>query len=291
MTEIPEHLLNRGKARKAALGKGDAGDAGAGASVPATTGSTAAAVPASNLPKGPVAPAGGVEVAKAAPKADPHYVQAYKARHKIPVWVMPMVAALPLWGFFYAGTLEPPPTTEVTLLGEGGTVYGAVCSSCHGATGGGAGSAPQLSEGNVINTFPDPVEQVRWVILGSNNGPVNGQYGATGKASVGGMPTYGGVRTLEEIVAAVLYERQALSLKGAPMTAEEAEKWAISVVSWPRKVVTPSSRRSGSTPLSRSPRSSPSSRKRTPTSSSWLKGNDRAVVAWRSRLAAATLSG
>jgi mono/diheme cytochrome c family protein len=171
------------------------------------------------LPKGPVAPAGAVEVAKVAPKPEPHYVQAYKARRKIPVWAMPMVASLPLWGFFYAGTLEPAPTTELTLLAEGEAEYAAVCSTCHGAAGGG-GVGPQLSAGAVLQTFPDPVDQVRWVILGSANGPVNGQYG-NGKPSVGGMPAYGGALDLELIVAAVLYERVALAGENVEDVAEE----------------------------------------------------------------------
>ena len=215
MTEIPEHLLQRTRSRRQALGLpvGDAGagagagDAGAapagGAAVPAT-----AAAGGTALPKGPVAPAGGLQVAKPAPKPPPHYVEAYRRRRKIPVWAMPVVLALPLWVVLYAGTLTDPPTDEVTLLAEGAEVY-SNCSACHGATGGG-GAGPQLSEGTVLGTFPDPVDQVRWIITGSA-GAVDGVYGASDKPSTGGMPAFATTLDLEEIVAVVMHERETLS--------------------------------------------------------------------------------
>ncbi len=225
MTEIPDHLLQRTRSRRQALGLpvGDAGagDAAgappapaAGAAVPATV---AAGGPA--LPRGPVAPAGRAAATPPPPKPPPHYVEAYRKRRKIPVWAMPAVLALPLWAVLYAGTLTAPPSNEVTLLAEGTATY-SNCSACHGATGGG-GAGPQLSDGAVLGTFPDPVDQVKWIITGSA-GAEGGVYGVNNKPSVGGMPAFGGTLTLEQIVSVVMHERIDLS---GEVLADVAEQW------------------------------------------------------------------
>lgn len=225
MTEIPDHLLQRTRSRRQALGlpvgEGDAGG-GEAAGAPAAGSGVAVpgAAPAADLPKGPVAPATPVEATKAPPKPVPHYVQAYERRKKIPIWAMPAVLALPLWAVLYAGTLTDPPTTEVTLLAEGAEVYAGNCSSCHGA-GGGGGVGPQLSDGSVLATFPDPVDHVKWVITGSA-GAEGGVYGANAKPSVGGMPSFAGSLSFEEVVAVVLEEREALSGESIE---DAAEQW------------------------------------------------------------------
>jgi mono/diheme cytochrome c family protein len=151
-------------------------------------------------------------------------VQAYHRRKRVPIWALPALVALPLWAIFYAGTLEPKKSHTQTLVEEGSTVFAANCASCHGATGGG-GVGPQLSGGAVLATFPDPVDQVRWVITGSA-GAKGGKYGAAGKPSKGGMPSFGLQKTLtlEQIVAAVLHERETLS--GEKFDAATAQKWA-----------------------------------------------------------------
>jgi mono/diheme cytochrome c family protein len=151
-------------------------------------------------------------------------VQAYERRRKIPVWALPALVALPLWALFYAGTLEPKKSNTLTMVEEGGVIYAANCASCHGATGGG-GVGPPLAAGAVLATFPNPVDHVHWVITGSA-GAKAGKYGATGKPSKGGMPSFGLQKTLtlEEIVDAVLHERETLS--GEKFDAAAAEKWA-----------------------------------------------------------------
>ncbi len=74
MTEIPEHLLKRSQARKAA--SGDAAAAAAPATTPATTPAAGeSAVPAVAAPKAPAVPAGPPP-----PKPDIPVVAAYKAR-------------------------------------------------------------------------------------------------------------------------------------------------------------------------------------------------------------------
>lgn len=107
------------------------------------------------------------------------------------------------------------------LAGKGGTVYSTNCSACHGAQGGG-GVGPQLSGGNVIATYPDPVNHLRWVILGSEGGA--DLYAAAGKTSKGGMPAWGSKLSLTDLVHVVLYERQEVS--GQPLAGAEAQAWA-----------------------------------------------------------------
>ena len=228
MTEIPEHLLQRTRSRRQALGlpvsgEGEGSEAGAGAI--ARGGSAAApAAAAASLPRGPVAPSGPVERHVPPPRPDPPYVQAYKARKKIPVWALPALVALPLWAVFYAGTLSPPPATTLTQVEEGGVLYAANCSSCHGTTGGG-GVGPALSGGAVLETFADPVDHVHWVAVGSA-GAEGGVYGDAAKPSKGGMPAFGTARTLTlaEIVDVVRHERETLG--GETFDEETAAKWS-----------------------------------------------------------------
>ncbi|MFN0030147.1 MAG: c-type cytochrome [Acidimicrobiales bacterium] len=178
---------------------------------------------AANLPKGPVAPSGPSSVARSTPKPLAPYVQAAKRRQRIPVWAFPVVLILPLWAFLYAGTLEPPPARTLTLAQAGAGLYGgaAGCAACHGASGAGSAVFPQLSEGAVIGTFPDPVEQVRWIILGSAGGAE--VYARAGKQVGGGMPAFGDTLSLTEIVEVVLHERKTLS---SHPVEEDAELWA-----------------------------------------------------------------
>ncbi|MDY7101729.1 MAG: c-type cytochrome [Actinomycetota bacterium] len=210
MTEVPEHLLERSRARRRALGLPVEGDDGGGdaAAAPAAGGGAATpAVAQESLPKGPVAPDTPVKSEPPPPPPVPPYVEAFERRRKIPFWAMPVVLGLPMWAIIYAGTLEPAPTGELSLIEEGAEVYsgGAGCSTCHGGAGGG-GVGPALADGAVQQTFSDPVDQVRWIITGSA-GAEGGVYGDTNKPSVGGMPAFAGTLTLEEIVAVTLDER------------------------------------------------------------------------------------
>ena len=53
--------------------------------------------------------AAAVEEARAAPpKPEPAYIQAARSRKRIPYWAVPVLAALPIWGYVYVRTLEPP---------------------------------------------------------------------------------------------------------------------------------------------------------------------------------------
>lgn len=224
MTEIPEHLLKRSRERRAAMGLG--GDAPEGA--PAAGAAGDAPVPATAAPATPApAPAAAVEeVTPEPPKPDPLHIQAAKRRKRIPYWAASVLAAIPLWGYVYVRTLEPPPAGEDDPLTLGAEVYGGNCASCHGGTGGG-GAGAQLADGAVIENWPDWRDQAAWVRLGSADYP-SGTYGALDKPTGGtgqmpGWPTL----TDQQIAEVVLHER---GLSGDDVTEanpDYAELWAV----------------------------------------------------------------
>ena len=214
MTEIPEHLLKRSRERRAAMGRG--GDAPEGA--PGESGADApsdAPVPAATPAPAPTA---AVEEAKPEPPApEPAYIQAAKKRKRMPYWAASVLAALPLWGYMYVRTLEPPPAGEDDPLTLGGEVYAANCASCHGASGGG-GAGAQLSDGMVVANWPDWRDQAAWVRIGSENYP-SSTHGAEAKPT-GGLGVMPGWPTLtdQQIAEVVLHER---SLSGDEDVSEE----------------------------------------------------------------------
>lgn len=77
-------------------------------------------------------------------------------------------------------------------LVEGRSVWSSSCVSCHGASGGG-GRGPQLNDGRVLDRFPTVDEQVELITGGR-----------------GGMPSFAGRLTDEEIAAVVRYTREIL---------------------------------------------------------------------------------
>ncbi len=136
MTDIPEHLLARSRERRAALGLGG-GDAGGGrAEHPGRRGS-----PASPSPAATPAPVRGrrprwrlvrPEATSSRPKPDPPYVAAAKARPRVPIFVAPVLAMLPVFAFIYWGSLTPKPVAADPVLVEGAALYSANCAACHG---------------------------------------------------------------------------------------------------------------------------------------------------------------
>lgn len=207
MTEVPDHLLERSRARRAALGLG--GD-DAPAAAPAA-GDVSAATPATTDAAAPVAAAAAapaVPVVKEVPPP-PAFVQHAIDRKKIPWWAAAALGFVPLWAIVYAGTLSEADTGELTVLGHGGEVYAERCASCHGPTGGG-GVGPALAGGAVAETFPDRSEQLAWVYLGSDAWP-GSTYGATAKPVQGGMPGFGDALTPYDLLSVIRYEREILS--------------------------------------------------------------------------------
>ncbi|MBC8364856.1 MAG: c-type cytochrome [Actinobacteria bacterium] len=200
MTEIPEHLLKRAAAARAATsGEDPPADTPAGSPV-ADTPAAAAPAPPSEVP------------AEAEPEPLAPYIVAHNARRKIPWWAVSALLLLPLWAFTYVGTLERPPQEATGVLAEGDHVYAARCASCHGATGSG-GSGYPLADGEVLTTFPSIADHVVWVVQGSDAVGLGNSYGdpARNRTVIGGMPGWGDVLTREELLGVVLHERARLS--------------------------------------------------------------------------------
>lgn len=237
MTEIPEHLLKRSRERRASLGGDEAAPAESAGSTaaPATTTPAAPAAAAAPAPaKAAAAPA------KAAPvvQPDPPYVAAAKSRPKIPWWAMSTLAIMPIILFMYIRGLTPGPANA-----EGPTAIGAQlfssCASCHAADGSG-GAGRQLSEGDVLLTFPKIEWQLNLVYTGSqpHAGEVYGDPNREGGAHVGlefnGTPmpqqssALGGALTDADILAVVCHERYDLPGNAKPTD----EKWAAEYEKW-----------------------------------------------------------
>lgn len=82
------------------------------------------------------------------------------------------------------------PDAELSL---GRDVYSRRCANCHGSSGGG-GTGPKLSDGDVLEAYPDPAEQ-RLIIAEGRNA----------------MPAFSGSLSSAELDAVVRYTREVLS--------------------------------------------------------------------------------
>lgn len=225
VTEIPEHLLNRSKARRAEE---------SGVSTSDTT-------PAVATPAASTAPAQAKQAP--APKAvvqDPAYVVAAKTRKKIPFWAMTTLALLPAWAMLYLIALKPADAVVTGPLAIGAETYGS-CAGCHGADGaGGAGRA--LYQGEVMKTFPHIEDMLNFVYTGSQQYVAGGimQYGdpkreggAHVPLSYNGNPMpmqgekAGGALTDAQILSVVCHERYTIS-----GTDPHSEEWAPEFETW-----------------------------------------------------------
>lgn len=231
MTEIPDHLLQRSRDRRAALGLG-------GGDGPPAEGGGEAPAPAAEAASTEVAPAAPTPAAASAPAPapppppppPPPFVVAAERRRKIPVWAVPVVAVLPIWGFVYAGALAVPEgELDDPELVIGQEVY-RNCAGCHGAQGQGGTGRP-LSDGDVLLTFPDIEDHIAWIEEGSDLvGGAGNPYGdpdrpggqrISGSEGYGQMAGWGGTLSAEEIRAVARYEREVLS--GGAAEGGEAE--------------------------------------------------------------------
>ncbi len=206
MTEVPDYLLQRSRERRAAMGAG--GDAGEGASASPAVAATSAPAAATGGTSPAVAAAPAIEKAEP-PKPVPPWVQAARARKKIPVWMAPVALFLPIWALMIWGTLEEPTREAQGPVAAGSVVY-ATCAGCHGA-GGGGGVGYQLNGGEVVKTFPDVESHIAWVVNGSS--PAGTPYGDPAREGgqrisqqKGVMPSQAALGSTE-ILEVVLYER------------------------------------------------------------------------------------
>ena len=207
MTEIPEHLLQRSRERRAALGLGG-GDAGASSGDEAASAATpAASTPATTAAVPAATPAVPVEAKPEPPKPVPAYIQAAQRRRRVPIWAMPVLAAVPLWGYVFFRTLDPAPVlNDPIVLGE--ETY-ASCAGCHGGSGQGV-SAPALADGAVLKTWPDYRDHMMWVRIGSQDWPAATYGGNDTATNAGIMPGHPALDD-QQLAQGVLYERQVLS--------------------------------------------------------------------------------
>ncbi len=221
MTEIPEHLLNRSKARRADASGDSTSDSTPSVATPATSAAPAKAKQA------------------AAPKAvapDPAYVVAAKTRKKIPFWAMTTLALLPAWAMLYLIALKPAEKAVAGPLSIGATTYGS-CAGCHGADGAG-GAGRILYHGEVLKTFPHIEDMLNFVYNGSQKfvaagikeyGDPKREGGTHAPLSYNGNPMpmqgekAGGALTEAEILSVVCHVRYTTS--GADHASEEFEAW------------------------------------------------------------------
>ena len=205
---------------------------------PATTTPAKAASAAPAAASGPVERAAAPAPAGPPPaKPDSAVVTAYKARRRVPFWAMVALSALPVWAFMYARAVTQSPVEAAGPLGLGGEVYGG-CASCHGGDGGG-GVGYAFTGGEVLDTFPNIEDQLRFVYFGTSGYNIAGveiygnperEGGVRVTGEKGPMPQQGenagGSLTDYEILSVVCHERYALG--GADPDgewAEEFEQW------------------------------------------------------------------
>jgi mono/diheme cytochrome c family protein len=224
LTEIPEHLLKRSRERRAA--GGDGGDAAAAPSATTPVPASGAAAPAARA----AAPA---PAAKPEPvKTEPAVVRAARERKRVPIWAMPVVAGLPIWGLMYFTAIKAPKVRLTGPLAEGAVVYGK-CSSCHGTDGGG-GVGYAFVNNAVWQTFPKIEDQIRFVYQGTKGfrdlpyGNPDRPGGVRKGGAKGAMPNWGtksgGELTDVELVAVICHERHTLGTPSDPALKAAAEK-------------------------------------------------------------------
>ena len=205
MTEVPEYLLERSRQRRIALGVLE--DDGSGGGAAASPAAAAGAAPAAGPSQADMI-AAAREAAKLETEAEPPpaaaWVVAAQTRHRIPIWVLPVLFCLPLWAFVYVKLTEPPPE-PITAINEGATTYAVRCASCHvgdGSGSDGSGVGRPLWNGEVLLTFPDLDDSlIEWIAVGSEGiglGQVYGDPNRAGGAHVSGetganMPAFGDV--------------------------------------------------------------------------------------------------
>lgn len=222
MTEIPEHLLNRSKERRVAMGLGDGDTSGYATPVARSTETAADPSGVAKPAITPAAPPAAAPTAAAPPaKPEPPHVAVAKNRKKVPMWAAPVLAVLPLWGFIYYQSLQPPAAGGNDPLALGSSVYAGKgsCAGCHGADGSG-GIGAKLNGGEVLKTFENPLAMVHWVAFGTDGGArANGTYGDPdrpgGPHSIytlpNSMPAQKDKLTPEETAAVVMYVRQTIA--------------------------------------------------------------------------------
>ena len=94
------------------------------------------------------------------------------------------LALLPIWMFMYVRSVTAQAEEASGPLAIGAEQY-ATCAGCHGGNGQG-GVGYQFSEGEVLKTFPNIEDQLRYVLYGT------GAYNIAGVVNYGNPDREGG---------------------------------------------------------------------------------------------------
>jgi mono/diheme cytochrome c family protein len=223
LTEIPEHLLRRSRERRAALGLpgagGDEGESGGGAAPAKAEPSATQPARAASTGVAPASASAPATVEEQIPEKPTYIAPRGPHKTKVPLWVMPVLVALPLWAFLYPGAFgNHHKVAAADPLTIGNQVYhSAGCSGCHGSNGEG-GVGPALHAGESVKTFPNVADQIAWVKNGSQSLKQGTAYGDANRAGgqrtvkepTGDMPAFGSTLSTQQIQAVVQYEREKL---------------------------------------------------------------------------------
>ena len=214
LTEVPEYLLERSRARRRALGLLGDDEGGAEAAAPgATEGASAGAAGGGRPTPTEIAPISAREPDVVQP--EPAYVTAARTRSKPPAWIsVPVVAGIGLWALIYVALLGESDAEAAGPLELGAELYATNCASCHGATGAGGVGRPFV-DGEVVLTFPTVEGQFAFVRQGTIDGEPYGDPDRPGGQRVGGsfgqMPGEWSNLSDAELLAIVRHERENLS--------------------------------------------------------------------------------
>lgn len=218
MAEVPQHLLEKAKARRAAL---------AGAPVEETSPAipAAASVAAVGASSPALASSGGGSTPPppSAPASVPTAPPPPRGTGFAKMGSVFLLVAIPLWAVFMFNSFATPFSKTLTPEKQGETLFANNCASCHLGNGSGwdnGGIGRALWNGEAEKTFPNPLDQLAFVKHGScgsgagygNPKREGGQHIAQQK---GIMPAFTGVLTDTEILYVVQYERSILRSKDA----------------------------------------------------------------------------
>jgi hypothetical protein len=221
MAEVPAHLLEKAKARRAALAAGGGaagdGDAAPAVSTAASESAAASSAPAVAAPKAaaPAKPAAPV-VEKTPPPPRGSVAGRFAAVF--------FLAVTPVWGFFMYGAFGTPRASANSPEAIGERLFNQNCASCHGSNGAGkdqGGVGRPLWKGEAEKTFPDPLDQAGFVkhgscAVGQPYGDPKREGGQHIGQQVGVMSSFASL-TDEDILYIVAYERAKLGGKEFPV--------------------------------------------------------------------------
>lgn len=221
MAEVPQHLLDKAKARRAALAGTPIEETALATAAPSLAAAVVADAPTAASAGGGSGGGGSKSPAMnsstAAPPPPPRGTGFAKMGSVF------LLVALPLWAAFMFNSFATPVTTTLTPEIQGAKLFEANCVVCHLANGAGwdaGGTGRALYNGEVEKTFPLPLDQVAYVKHGScTKGSPYGNPKREGGVHVaqqkGVMPAFAGVLTDTEILYVIQYERSILRAKDA----------------------------------------------------------------------------